>query len=49
MTRRNDRVVKVEVRREIGSKEEFEKSLLESEDSGALNTSFIERLNLTLR
>ena len=48
-TRRNNRVVKVEVRREIGSKDEFEKALLESEDSETLNTSFIERLNLTLR
>ena len=48
-TRRNNRVVKVEVRREIGSKAEFEKALLESEDSETLNTSFIERLNLTLR
>ena len=48
-TRRNNRVVKVKVRREIGSKAEFEKSLLESEDSETLNTSFIERLNLTLR
>ena len=48
-TRRNNRVVKVEVRGEIGSKEGFEKALLESEDSETLNTSFIERLNLTLR
>ena len=48
-TRRNNRVVKVEVRREIGSKDEFGKALLESEDSETLNTSFIERLNLTLR
>jgi len=48
-TRRNNRVVNVEVRREIGSKDEFEKALLESEDSETLNTSVIERLNLTLR
>jgi hypothetical protein len=48
-TRRNNRVVKIEVRRAIGSKDEFEKVLLESEDSETLNTSFIERLNLTLR
>jgi IS1 family transposase len=48
-TRWNNRVVKVEVRREIGSKDEFEKALMESEDSETLNTSFVERLNLTLR
>jgi len=48
-TRRNNRVIKVERREEIGSEVEFEKALLESEDSETLNTSFIERLNLTLR
>jgi IS1 family transposase len=47
--RRNSRVVKVEVCGEIGSKDEFEEALLESEDSETLNTSFIERLNLTLK
>lgn len=31
------------------SRDEFEKALLESEDSESLNASFIERLNLTLR
>ena len=46
-TRRDNRGVKVELRRKIGSKDEFEKALLESEDSETLNTSFIERLNLT--
>ena len=48
-TRRNNRVVKVERRREIGSQIDFGEALLESEDSETLNTSFIERLNLTLR
>lgn len=48
-TRRSNRVVKVERRKEIGSQAEFEDALLESEDSETLNTSFIERLNLTLR
>ena len=48
-TRRKDRIIKVERRRVIGSAKEFEHALLESEDSSTLNTSFIERLNLTLR
>ena len=48
-TRRNNRVVKVERREEIGSRADFDEALLKSEDSEALNTSFIERLNLTLR
>ena len=48
-TRRKDRIVKVERRRAIGSEAQFERALLESEDSSTLNTSFIERLNLTLR
>ena len=48
-TRRNDRVTKVDRRMIIGDKREFEKALLHSEDSDTLNTSFIERLNLTIR
>ncbi len=48
-TRRNDRVIKVERRQIIGAKWRFEEALLESEDSSSLNTSFIERLNLTIR
>ena len=48
-TRRNDRVTKVERRMIIGDKPDFEKALLNSEDSDSLNTSFIERLNLTIR
>ncbi len=48
-TRRNDRVIKVERRQVIGAKWKFEEALVESEDSSTLNTSFIERLNLTIR
>jgi len=48
-TRRNDRIIKVERRQVIGTASQFEEALLESEDSSTLNTSFIERLNLTLR
>ena len=33
----------------IGSIRELEKALSESEDSETINTSFVERLNLTLR
>jgi len=48
-TRRNNRVIEVERQEEIGNKAEFENALLELEDSSTLDTSFIERLNLTLR
>ena len=48
-TRRNDRVIKVERRQVIGTKWRFEEARCESEDSSKLNTSFIERLNLTIR
>ena len=48
-TRRNDRVVKVERRALIGAAWRFEEALNNSEDSSTLNTSFIERLNLTIR
>ena len=48
-TRRNDRVTKVDRRMIIGDNRDFEKALLNSEDSETLNTSFIERLNLTIR
>src|SRR5262249_25642266 len=40
-TRTNDRIVQVERR--------FEEMLRDSEDSSKLNTSFVERLNLTIR
>ena len=33
----------------IGTALRFEEALLESEDSSTLNTSFVERLNLTIR
>ncbi len=48
-TRRKDRVVKVDRYRLIGSRWQLEEALLRSEDSSKLNTSFIERLNLTIR
>ena len=48
-TRRNDRIVKVERRAVIGAAWRFEEALKNSEDSSTINTSFIERLNLTIR
>jgi IS1 family transposase len=48
-TRRNNRIIKVERREIIGTETQFEEALHESEDSNTLNTSFIERLNLTIR
>ena len=48
-TRRNDRVIKVERRAVIGAAWRFQQALHDSEDSSKLNTSFIERLNLTIR
>ena len=48
-TRRNNRVIRVERAPKIGSKGQFAAALLESEDSERLNTSYVERLNLTLR
>jgi len=48
-TRRNDRIVKVERRELLGATWRFEEALTNSEDSSTLNTSFIERLNLTIR
>jgi transposase-like protein/IS1 family transposase len=47
-TRRNDRVVKIERRAVIGTGR-LEQALRHSEDSVRLNTSFVERLNLTIR
>jgi len=47
-TRRNDRVVRVERRAVIGAGR-LQQALRNSEDSGTLNTSFVERLNLTIR
>ena len=48
-TRRNNRVIRVERRLTIGTASRLNDALLESEDSESLNTSFIERLNLTIR
>jgi IS1 family transposase len=48
-TRRNNRIVKVERRAVIGMDARLEERLQRSEDSSRLNTSFIERLNLTIR
>jgi transposase-like protein/IS1 family transposase len=48
-TRRNDRIIKVERRALIGDAWRIEQMLRESEDSLKLNTSFVERLNLTIR
>jgi transposase-like protein/IS1 family transposase len=48
-TRRNNRITKVERRAMIGAAWRCEKALCDSEDSSKLNTSFIERLNLTIR
>ena len=48
-TRSNDRIVKVERRELLGARWRFEEALNHSEDSSTLNTSFIERLNLTIR
>jgi len=48
-TTRNNRMVRVDRRRVIGSKDQLEEVLFRSEDSEKLNTAFIERLNLTVR
>ena len=46
---RKDRVVKVGTKLVLGSEWKLEDALDRSEDSSKLNTSFIERLNLTIR
>jgi IS1 family transposase len=48
-TRRNDRIAKVERRIVLGGAWRLKQALQDSEDSVNLNTSFIERLNLTIR
>jgi IS1 family transposase len=48
-TRPNDRIVKVERRAVIGAAWRLEERLRDSEDSSKLNTTFVERLNLTIR
>ena len=47
--RRNNRVSQVDRRLLIGTRSQLNEILLNSEDSETLNTSFIERLNLTIR
>jgi hypothetical protein len=47
--RRNNRVVRVERRVKIGTADRLQAAVWASEDSETLNTSFIERLNLTIR
>lgn len=42
-------MVKVERKRIIGSRTQLEEALFRSEDSSTINTSFIERHNLTIR
>jgi len=48
-TLRHNRVVQVRQNLIIGTPGELEQALLQSEDSTTVNTSFIERLNLTVR
>ena len=48
-TRRNDRGGRVERRRRIGPAGRLQAALWESEDAETLHTSFVERLNLTIR
>ncbi len=47
--RRENRVVRVDRRLLLGTPAELEEALFHSEDSSTLNTSFIERHNLTVR
>ena len=48
-TRRKDRIVKVDRKLVVGVDWQLERMLADSEDSTKLNTSFFERLNLTIR
>ena len=48
-TRRKNRVVAIDRKLLIGSKEQLADALFNSEDSDTLNTSFVERHNLTIR
>ena len=47
--RRENRVIRVDRRLLLGTKSELEEALFHSEDSSTLNTSFVERHNLTIR
>ena len=46
---RNNRVCRVETRRVSGTEAQLREALFDSEDSSTVNTSFVERLNLTIR
>jgi IS1 family transposase len=48
-TRRENRVIRVDRKLLLGTPAELEESLFHSEDSKTLNTSFVERHNLTIR
>lgn len=48
-TRRKDRVVRVERKLIVGTEFQLENALFNSEDSSTVNTSFVERHNLTIR
>jgi hypothetical protein len=47
--RRESRVIRVDRKLLLGTKSELEEALFYSEDSSTLNTSFVERHNLTIR
>ena len=47
--RRNNRVCRVETRLVSGTQAQLNEALFDSEDSSTVNTSFVERLNLTIR
>jgi IS1 family transposase len=47
--RRENRVIQVDQKLLLGTKSELEEALFHSEDSSTLNTSFVERHNLTIR
>jgi hypothetical protein len=47
--RRENRVIRIDRRLQLGAKSELEEALFHSEDSSTLNTSFVERHNLTIR
>ena len=48
-TRRENRVIRVDRKLLLGTQAELEAALFHSEDSKTLNTSFVERHNLTIR
>jgi hypothetical protein len=48
-TRRKDKVIHVDRKLVIGSQQRLDNALERSEDSSTLNTSFVERHNLTIR